>query len=67
MTELITYDPFASGVGISKSIWLPLPKIKKDLPSFEQMKQVFKLMAGDLTPEKPPSYLQRTQLAEMVP
>jgi hypothetical protein len=50
---LITHDPFASGVGIQESIWLPLPKANKDLPSLDQMKQVFKLMAGDLTPEKP--------------
>ena len=50
---LISRDPFASGVGIQESIWLPLPKANKDLPSLNQMKQVFKLMAGDLTPEKP--------------
>jgi site-specific recombinase XerD len=53
VAELISHDPFASGIGIQESIWLPLPKANKDLPSLDQMKQVFKLMAGDLTPEKP--------------
>lgn len=43
---LCSHDPFESGVGIHGSIWLPLPKAKKDLPTLEQMQEVFRVMGG---------------------
>lgn len=46
---LCGHDPFESGIGIHGTIWLPLPKKKKDLPSLDQMKQVFETMGG-ITP-----------------
>lgn len=48
---LTAKDPFESGVGIHGSIWLPLPKARKDLPTLQQMQAVFATMAG-ITPGK---------------
>lgn len=47
----LDHDPFLSPNGIGGSIWLPLPNGKKDLPSLDQMKAVFREMAG-VPPER---------------